>query len=157
MVSDHLAGHHVVVVDDDERLLALPPMTASVPPITTVGSPRTTGETPAACPVPHRAVRPPIAPARWWRRSSLVARFTVVSLPLILGVGLLAAQVVAAQLRSIALSVEAEAVADTVESRIEGLLRPEDLQRPLSTQRMAEIDRLVNERAMGADTVGVSL
>src|SRR6185503_17593841 len=57
-----------------------------------------------------------------------------------LGVGLLAAQVVAAQLRSIALSVEAEAVADTVEARIEGMLRPEDLQRPMS-----------------ADTVGVSL
>jgi signal transduction histidine kinase len=96
---------------------------------------------------------------RWWRRSSLVARFTVVSLLLILGVGLLAAQVVAAQLRSTALTQEAQTVAEAAHTRIQDLLRAEDLQRPLTPQRMAEIDRLVKDRVMGADTatVGASL
>jgi signal transduction histidine kinase len=125
--------------------------------MTTVGSPQTTDQTPAVPPAPHGAASPPPAHTRWWHRSSLVARFTVVSLVLILGVGLLAAQVVAAQLRSTALTQEAQAVADAAYMRIEGLLRAEDLQRPLTPQRMAEIDRMVKDRSMGAGTVGVSL
>ena len=77
---------------------------------------------------------------------------------LILGVGLLAAQVVAAQLRSTALDQEAEAVAAPPSSGAsKSQLRAEDLQRPLTPQRMAEIDRLVQDRVMGAGTVGVSL
>jgi signal transduction histidine kinase len=125
--------------------------------MTTVGSPRTTAQTPAAPPAPHGAVPPPAARARWWRRSSLVARFTVVCLVLILGVGLLAANVVARQLRGTALDQEAEAVSEIVNSRIEGALRPEDLQAPLTPQRMAEIDRLVQDRVIGSNSVGASL
>jgi signal transduction histidine kinase len=76
---------------------------------------------------------------------------------LILGVGLLAAQVVSEQLRSTALSQEAKAVAFDATSRLEGLLRPADLQRPLTPQRKTEIDRLVHDRALSVGTVGVSL
>lgn len=94
---------------------------------------------------------------RWWNRSSLVTRFSVVSLLLILGVGLLAAQVVAAQLRSFALSQEAEALAVDASSRIERSLRAEDLQRPLTKARLAEIDQLIHDQALGVGTVGVSL
>ena len=108
--------------------------------------------TPQGVADPHHGARP-----RWWRRSSLVTRFTVVSLVLILAVGLLAAQVVAVQLRSTALSQEAEAVAFDASSRIGGLLRPEDLQQPLTKKRMAEIDRLVRDRGLGFGTLGVSL
>ena len=123
--------------------------------MTTLGRPRATANgVPAA---PHEVAPRTGARLRWWRRSSLVARFTVVSLVLILGVGLLAAQVVSTQLRSTALSEEAETVAFDAASRIEGTLRPEDLKGPLTTQRTAEINRLVHERALGLRTVGVSL
>jgi len=129
-------------------------------PMTTVGSPRTTAQTPAAPPARRatdRVAPPPVARKRWWLRSSLVARFTVVCLVLILGVGLLAAQVVARELRSTALDQEADAVQRTVNSRIKGALGPEDLQAPLTPQRMAEIDRLVQDRVRGDNSVGASL
>lgn len=122
--------------------------------MTTLGRPRATAT--RVSPAPDE-VAPRTGSLRWWRRSSLVARFTVVSLLLILGVGLLAAQVVSTQLRSTALSEEAETVAFDAASRIEGTLRPEDLKGPLTTQRTAEINRLVHERALGLRTVGVSL
>lgn len=127
--------------------------------MTIVGSQRTTVQKSAKPPAQHGATPTPAARTRWWRRSSLVARFTVVCLVLILGVGLLAAQVVANQLRSTALSQEAEAVQRTVESRIEPELRPEDVNAPLTPQRMAQISSLVQDRVMGASTssVGASL
>jgi signal transduction histidine kinase len=125
--------------------------------MTTVRPPMTTAQTPAAPPAAHGPTQPAVARARWWRRSSLVTRFTVLSLLLILGVGLLAAQVVSTQLRSTALSQEAKAVAFDASSRIEGLLRAEDLQRPLTPARMTEINHLVHDRALGFGTVGVSL
>ena len=125
--------------------------------MTIAGSRRPTAQTPAAPPARHGLTPPAAKRTRWWRAPSLVARFTVVCLVLILGVGLLAAQVVASELRSTALDQEAAAVQRTVASRIQDQLRPEDLQAPLTTQRMAQIDRLVRDRAMGDSTVGVSL
>jgi signal transduction histidine kinase len=124
--------------------------------MTTVGSPRTTAQTPAAPPA-HGGTPPPVARKWWWLRSSLVARFTVVCLVLILGVGLLAAQVVAKQLRETALDQEAEAISEIVSSRIRDNLLPADLQAPLTPQRMAEIDRLVQDRVIGSNSVGASL
>jgi len=125
--------------------------------MTTTGPPMTTARARAAPPASPGVALSTHGGTRWWRRSSLVARFTVVSLLLIIGVGLLAAQVVADQLRSSALSQEAHAVAFEASARIEGLLTADDLQRPLTKQRMAEINILVHERALGFGTVGVSV
>ncbi|HET7397873.1 MAG TPA: HAMP domain-containing sensor histidine kinase [Intrasporangium sp.] len=94
---------------------------------------------------------------RPWQRLSLVARFTLVCLALILVVGIIAAQAVASELRSTALSQEAQAVAFDASARIEGLLRPDDLRLPLTGERVAQIDRLVRERALGLGTLGMSL
>lgn len=123
------------------------------PDVTTVGPRQRTGQ-PALATDPHRAWS---GLARWWHRSSLVARFIAVSLLLTLGVGLLAAQVVTARIRSTALSQEAEQVAFDVTKRVEGGLLAADLQRPLTTERRAEIDTLVKDRALGPSTVAASM
>src|SRR6478735_7650933 len=92
-----------------------------------------------------------------WSRLSLLYKFSLVSLALIMALGVLLAWGIQGQLEQNALQQEAESVVDKARPLLERNITSADLHGPLSPQRYAQIDSVVRTNLISPHIVRVKI
>ena len=95
-------------------------------------------------------------PIHRWRSLSLLARFTLTGLSLTIAIALILGWALGRQLEQFALQHEADSAAATVALVLDPFFRPEDFA-GLSTERYAEVDQFVRERAAHEHMVRIKI